>query len=129
MSSLENIYNQNYGTVVCTNGDYVAVGNPVDQDYENCQGYGKIGQVLLYRKDNYLNQYKLLNILTNKTYSNNGTLLTYYTEQSSSAVFTASFITGSIAGIGSMPLHKASMYKPVPPTTIAVSFVVSISCK
>ena len=79
MSSLENIYNQNYGTVVCTNGDYVAVGNPVDQDYENCQGYGKIGQVLLYRKDNYLNQYKLLNILTNKTYSNNGTLLTYYT--------------------------------------------------
>ena len=92
MSSLENIYNQNYGTVVCTNGDYVAVGNPVDQDYENCQGYGKIGQVLLYRKDNYLNQYKLLNILTNKTYSNNGTLLTYYTEQSSSAVFTASFI-------------------------------------
>jgi hypothetical protein len=92
MSTLENIYNQNYGTVVCTNGDYVAVGNPVDQNYENCQGFGKIGQILLYKKDNYLNQYKLSKILTNKTYSENGTLLTYYTEQSSSTSFTASFI-------------------------------------
>lgn len=92
MSTLENIYNQNYGTVVCTNGDYVAVGNPVDQNYENCQGFGRIGQVLLYKKDNYLNQYKLSKILTNETYSENGTLLTYYTEQSSSASHTASFI-------------------------------------
>ena len=92
MSTLENIYNQNYGTVVCTNGDYVAIGNPVDKDYDTCQGFGRVGQVLLYRKDDYLNQYKLSKILKNVTYGQNGTLLTYYTEQSSSAVFTASFI-------------------------------------
>ena len=92
MSTLENIYNQNYGTIVCTNGDYVAVGNPVDQNYENCQGFGRVGQVLLYKKDNYLNQYKLSKILTNETFSANGTLLTYYTEQSSSTSHTASFI-------------------------------------
>ena len=95
MSNLENIYNQNYGSIVCTNGDYVAIGNPVDKDYEECQGFGRIGQVLLYKKDNYLNQYKLSKILTNKTYGVNGTLLTYYTEQSSSNSFTASFIKDS----------------------------------
>lgn len=91
MSNLENIYNQGYGSIVCTNGDYIAVGNPVDADYESCQGFGRIGQILLYKRENYLKQYKLSNILTNKSYVENGVLPTYYTEQSSSTSFTASF--------------------------------------
>lgn len=101
MSNLQNIYNQNYGTIVCTNGDYVAIGNPIDQDYDSCEGFGKIGQVLLYKKDNYLNQYRLSNILTNKTFAQNGTLFTYYTEQSSSTSFTASF-TKDDGGVNSV---------------------------
>ena len=53
--NLENIYNQNYGSVVTTNGDLIAVGNPPSDTYTACEGFSKIGQVFLIKKDNFRN--------------------------------------------------------------------------
>ena len=93
--NLENIYNQNYGSVVATNGDIVAIGNPPTDAYSSCEGFSKIGQVFLIKKDNFKSNYSVSRILNKKIFPENGTLVTYYTEQSSSAALTASFIIES----------------------------------
>lgn len=93
MSKLTNIYNENYGYKVATNGDFLAVGNPPSIQYDSCEGFGKIGQVFLIRKNKFNSNYVLERILSKK--EPNSTLPTYYTEQSSSRVFTASLVKES----------------------------------
>ena len=96
--NLENIYNQNYGSVVVTNGDLVAIGNPPSDTYTSCEGFSKVGQVFLIKKDSFKSNYSLSKILKKTIFPENGNLATYYTEQSSSAALTASLIieSGSI---------------------------------
>jgi hypothetical protein len=93
--NLENIYNQNYGSVVTTNGDLIAVGNPPSDTYTACEGFSKIGQVFLIKKDNFKTNYSIAGILKKTIFPENGALVPYYTEQSSSAALTASFIIES----------------------------------
>ena len=93
--NLENIYNQNYGSVVVTNGDLVAIGNPPSSTYTSCEGFSRVGQVFLIKKDNFKSNYSVSKILKKTIYPENGTLVPYYTEQSSSAALTASFIIES----------------------------------
>jgi hypothetical protein len=96
--NLENIYNQNYGSVVVTNGDLIAIGNPPSDTYTSCEGFSKVGQVFLIKKDSFKSNYSLSKILKKTIFPENGNLATYYTEQSSSAALTASLIieSGSI---------------------------------
>ena len=93
--NLENIYNQNYGSVVVTNGDLVAIGNPPSDTYTSCEGFSKVGQVFLIKKDNFKTNYSVSKILKKKIFPEIGNLATYYTEQSSSAALTASLIIES----------------------------------
>jgi len=93
MPIFENIYNQNYGSSVATNGDYVSVGNPIGKKYNVCEGLSRIGQVFLLRKDTFNQSYPTIKIYTkNPNYSGKNTITSYFTEQSSSATFTASLI-------------------------------------
>jgi len=93
--NLENIYNQNYGSVVVTNGDLVAIGNPPSDTYTSCEGFSKVGQVFLIKKDSFKTNYSVSKILKKTIFPENGNLATYYTEQSSSAALTASLIIES----------------------------------
>lgn len=91
MLKFENIYNQNYGSSVVTNGDYICIGNPIGKKYNPCEGLSRIGQVFLLRKDTFNRNYPITKIYTkNPNYSQKNTLVQYFTEQSSSATFTAS---------------------------------------
>ena len=90
---LDNIYNENYGSSVATNGSFLAVGNPPSKKYDNCEGFTRFGQVFLIKKENYNSNYSIIRTFVKK--NNTGTLLTYYTEQSSSLAFTASFVKES----------------------------------
>jgi len=93
--NLENIYNQNYGSVVVTNGNLVAIGNPPSDTYTSCEGFSKVGQVFLIKKDSFKTNYSVSKILKKTIFPENGNLATYYTEQSSSAALTASLIIES----------------------------------
>lgn len=93
--NLENIYNENYGSVVVTNGDFVAVGNPPYKPYDVCEGFGRLGQVFLIKKNDYEYNYTLSKIFKKVLTSENGYVTTYYTEQSSSAALTASLVAES----------------------------------
>lgn len=90
--NLETIYNENYGTTVATNGNYLIIGNPPSKTYDPCEGFSRIGQVFLYRKDSFRSNYNLKKIYTKQIFDNNGTLIPYFTEQSSSLSFTSSLI-------------------------------------
>lgn len=93
MSQLELIYNQNYGSAVATNGDFICIGSPIGKKYNTCEGFSRIGQVFLLRKDSFNRNYPVVKTyIKNPLFSERKTLLTYFTEQSSSATFTASFI-------------------------------------
>ena len=93
--NLGNIYNQNYGSVVVTNGNFVAIGNPPPDTYTPCEGFSRVGQIFLIRKDNYDLNYSVVKILKKSIFPENGDLATYYTEQSASVALTASFIIES----------------------------------
>jgi hypothetical protein len=89
---LEKIYNSNYGTSVATNGNFIAIGNPPNKLYDSCEGINRIGQVYLLQRKNVGSNYETTRILTkNQNNSVGKRLITYFTEQSSSATFTASF--------------------------------------
>lgn len=92
MSNLDSIYNQNYGTSVVTNGNFIAIGNPPWQSYENCEGLARIGQVFLFKNDRFNLKYPLEKIFTKNLLTDNGFFPTYFTEQSSSLTLTASII-------------------------------------
>ena len=90
--NLEKIYNSNYGSSVATNGDFIAIGNPPNKQYDYCEGINRIGQVYLLQRKNVGSNYDTVRILTkNQNNSTGRRLTTYFTEQSSSATFTASF--------------------------------------
>lgn len=92
-SNFEIIYNQNYGSSVSTNGDYICIGNPIGKKYNPCEGLSRIGQVFLLRKNSFNRNFPLVKIYEkNPNYSQKNTFLTYFTEQSSSATFTASIV-------------------------------------
>ena len=93
--NLENIYNQNYGSAVATNGDLIAIGNPPSDTYTSCEGFSRVGQVFLIKKDNFKSNYSIAKILKKKIFPENNSLAPYYTEQSSSAALTASLIIES----------------------------------
>jgi hypothetical protein len=91
--SLLNVYNERYGTVVATNGDYIAVGNPPSKDWNYYEGFGRIGEVVLIKKNNFLNNYSVVNNF--KNLYNKSIINPYYTEQSASNANTASLIVNS----------------------------------
>lgn len=92
MSNLEKIYNSNYGVSVATNGNFIAIGNPPNKLYDECEGIDRIGQVYLLQRKNVGTNYETIRILRkNQNNSVGKRLITYFTEQSSSATFTASF--------------------------------------
>jgi hypothetical protein len=91
MANLDTIYNENYGSTVVTNGDFIAIGNPPWKKYSQCEGFSRIGQVFLIKNDRFNSKYPVIKTYTKKFSTENGYLPTYYTEQSSSTSFTASF--------------------------------------
>jgi hypothetical protein len=101
MSNLLNIYNENFGYQVATNGTYVAVGNPNSKPYTCQEGYARLGEVVLYRKNQFNTNYSLAKKYRKTATADVGFFNTYYTEQSSSGIFTSSLITeqsGSVYG-------------------------------
>lgn len=90
--NLDPIYNSNYGSAVVTNGDFVVIGNPPSKPYSTCEGFSRIGQVFLIKNDRFNSKYQVAKIFKKQLKSENGYLPTYFTEQSSSNSFTASFI-------------------------------------
>lgn len=95
MTNLDNIYNQNYGTSVVTNGNFVVVGNPPDKGYDPYEGISRVGQVFIIKKDDFNSNYQTVKVLYKRNHPDIGVLPTYYTEQSSSNSFTASFVKES----------------------------------
>lgn len=93
MSNLLNIYNENFGYQVATNGTYVAVGNPNSKPYTCQEGYARLGEVLVYRKNQFTTNYSFVKTYRKSVASDFGFVHTYFTEQSSSASRTASLIT------------------------------------
>lgn len=93
MSNLLNIYNENFGYQVATNGIYIAVGNPNSKPYSCQEGYARVGEVLVYRKNQFDTNYSFVKKYRKDTSSNFGYINTYFTEQSSSTSLTASLIT------------------------------------
>jgi hypothetical protein len=55
--SLTNIYNERYGTSVATNDNYIAVGNPPTHDYDPAEGFYRIGEVVLIKRDAFNSNY------------------------------------------------------------------------
>lgn len=57
MSNALNIYNENFGYQVATNGTYVAIGNPNSKPYSCQEGFIRIGEVLVYQKNRFQSNY------------------------------------------------------------------------
>ena len=55
--SLTNIYNERYGTSVSANDNYIAVGNPPTHDYDPAEGFYRIGEVKLIKRDTFNSNY------------------------------------------------------------------------
>jgi len=55
--SLTNIYNERYGTSVAANDNYIAVGNPPTYDYNPAEGFYRIGEVKLIKRDTFNSNY------------------------------------------------------------------------
>lgn len=80
MSNLVTIYNENYGSSVSTNGQYIAIGNPPSFDYSSGEGFARIGQVFLVKKNKFKNNYSLIKTFSKTIYTENGIYPTYFTE-------------------------------------------------
>lgn len=89
MSNLLNIYNENFGQHVATNGIYIAVSNTNSKPYDCDEGFMRIGEVSIYQKNRFSTNYSFAKTYRNEIESR-GDILSYYTEQSASAQFTAS---------------------------------------
>ena len=55
--SLTNIYNERYGTSVAANDNYIAVGNPPTHDYDPAEGFYRLGEVVLIKRDTFNSNY------------------------------------------------------------------------
>lgn len=62
--SLLNVYNELYGSAVATNGNLIAVGNPPSTQWNYSEGFSKIGEVFLIRKNNFKTNYSTYQILS-----------------------------------------------------------------
>lgn len=60
MNSLYNINNENLGYKVASYDKFVAVGNPNTKQYDVNEGFSRTGEVLLYYKNPYENDYVLV---------------------------------------------------------------------
>lgn len=60
MSTLLNIYNENFGYQVATNGTYVAVGNPNSKLYTCSESFGRCGEVALYHRNQFDTNYSFV---------------------------------------------------------------------
>lgn len=60
MNSLYNINNENLGYVVSSYGPFVAIGNPNTKQYDEDEGFSRVGEVLLYYKNQNDDVYSLL---------------------------------------------------------------------
>lgn len=89
MSNLLNIYNENFGQHVATNGAYIAVSNTNSKPYSCAEGFARIGEVVIYQKNRFSTNYSFAKTYRNEVESR-GDILSYYTEQSASVDFTAS---------------------------------------
>lgn len=92
MSNLLNIYNENFGTKVVTNGNYIAVGNPNSKGYNYNENFLRIGEVCVYKKNSFYGNYSLEKKYKFKNGVPRKDIYPYYTEQSSSLTLTASFV-------------------------------------
>lgn len=91
--SLLNIYNERYGVSVATNGNYVAIGNPPSKNWSFEEGFGRVGEIILVRKNSFINNYSV--VKTFKNLFNRNILNPYYTEQSASNLNTSSLIVNT----------------------------------
>jgi len=91
--SLLNIYNERYGTSVATNGNYIAIGNPPSKNWSYYEGFGRVGEIILVKKNNFLNNYTVVRTFKNEF--NRNIINPYYTEQSASNLNTSSLIVGA----------------------------------
>lgn len=55
--SLTNIYNERYGSSVAANNNFIAVGNPPTYDYDPYEGFYRVGEVVLIKRDNFKANY------------------------------------------------------------------------
>lgn len=99
MSNLLEIYNENFGYSVATNGNYVAVGNPNSKPYTCAEGFSRIGEVSVYKKNKFSKNYTLAKKYRSKTSFERHFVDAYFTEQSSSVTLTASFVTELSGGL------------------------------
>jgi hypothetical protein len=60
MSTLLNIYNENFGYQVATNGTYVAVGNPNSKLYNCSESFARIGEVAVYHRNQFDTNYSFV---------------------------------------------------------------------
>ena len=90
MSNLLNIYNENFGQTVVTNGNFIAVSNVNSKPYDCDEGFSRISEVLVYQKNQFTTNYSLAKVYKRPASIHNGEILSYYTEQSASALHTAS---------------------------------------
>lgn len=86
MSNLFSIYNENFGGNVVTNGKFIAVSNINSKTYSCDENFSRIGEVRVYRKNDFSINYSLDKVYRHPLY---GTQI-YYTEQSSSAARSSS---------------------------------------
>lgn len=94
---LLNILNERYGTKVATNGSYIVIGNPPSKNWSYDEGFSRIGEVILIKKNSFIDNYSVVKSFKHDYSKIN--ITPYYTEQSSSALNTSSFIANS----GSLP--------------------------
>lgn len=99
MSNLLEIYNENFGYSVATNGNYIAVGNPNSQPYTCDEGFSRIGEVSIYQKNKFSKNYTLIKKYRSKSSFERQLVDAYYTEQSSSLLLTSSFVTELSGGL------------------------------
>jgi hypothetical protein len=99
MSNLLNIYNENFGQHVVTNGNYIAVSNTNSKPYSCNEGFARLGEVLVYQKNRFTTNYSFAKTYRRGSPLDHGELLSYYTEQSASSAYTASlrYESGSLA--------------------------------
>jgi hypothetical protein len=99
MSNFINIHNENYGKTVVTNGNFIAVSNINSKPYTCAEGFSRISEVLIYQKNQFTSNYSFAKVYRDPTGAAGKEVLSYYTEQSASNLYTASLSQDSGSNI------------------------------
>jgi len=75
--SLLNTYNELYGSSVATNGNLIAVGNPPSTEWNYSEGFSKIGQVFLIKKNDFKTNYSTIRVLSSSYAAASGSIVFY----------------------------------------------------